>query len=84
VARNKYLFLLCNIQPGSRALPASCLMGTGVLSKGWSIWDVILTRQLHLQPRLRMSGTISVLPTCIGILWTGINVVVVVIVFVVP
>jgi hypothetical protein len=83
VARTKYLFLRCNIQPGSGALPASCLMGTGILSKGWSVWDVIVTRQLRLQPRLRMSGTISLLPTCTGMLWTGINVVVLVIVFVV-
>ena len=84
MARAKYLFLLCNIQPGSGALPDSCLMGTGILSKGWSVWNVIVTRQLHLQPRLRMNGAVSLLPTCTGMLWTAVNVVVVVTVFVVP
>jgi hypothetical protein len=59
-------------------------MGTGVLSKGESVRDVILTRHLYLQPGLRMGGTISLLPTCTGMMWTGINVeVVVVVVFVV-
>jgi hypothetical protein len=48
-------------------------MGTGVLSKGKIVGDVILTRHFPLQPRLRMSGTISQL-------LTGINVVVVVVV----
>jgi len=31
--RTKYVFLLYNIQPGSGALPASWLMGAGVISK---------------------------------------------------
>jgi hypothetical protein len=43
----------------------------------------MLTRHLHLQPVLRMSGTISVLLTCTSIVWTGINLEVVVVVVVV-
>jgi hypothetical protein len=39
--------------------------------------------QAHLQPRLRLSGTKSVLLTCICIVWTWINLEVVVIVVVV-
>jgi hypothetical protein len=61
-------------------------MGTGVLSKGKSVRDVIVTRHLHQQPGLRMGGTISLLPTCTGMMLTGINVqilVVVVVVFIV-
>jgi hypothetical protein len=48
-------------------------MDTWVLSKGKIVGDVILTRHFLLQPRLRMSGTISQL-------LTGINVVVVIVV----
>jgi hypothetical protein len=53
-------------------------MYTGVLSKGKVVRDVIVTRHFSLQPRLRMSGTVS-------LLLTGINVIVVitVVVFVV-
>jgi len=40
-------------------------------------------QHLHLQPRSRMRGTISVLPTCTGVVWTGINLEVVIIVVVV-
>ena len=40
-------------------------------------------QHLHLQPRLRMRGTISVLPTCTGVVWTGINFEVVIVVVVV-
>jgi len=43
-------------------------------------------QHLHLQPRIRMHGTIYVLPTCTGMVWTGINlevVIVIVVVFVV-
>ena len=43
---------------------------------------MILTRRLYLQTRLRMSGTISQLPTYTSVVWTGINVVVVVVVVV--
>jgi hypothetical protein len=41
LARTKYFILLCNIQPGSGAHPASCIVGTGLLSKGWCVLDVI-------------------------------------------
>jgi hypothetical protein len=58
-------------------------MGTGVLSKGSSVWDMILTRHLHLQPRLRMIGIISLLPTYNNMLLSGINIVVAVLVIVV-
>jgi hypothetical protein len=37
---------------------------------------------LHLHPRLKMSGTKSVFLTCIGMVWTGINLEVVIIVVV--
>jgi len=34
MARTKYFILPYNIQPGSGAHPALCIMGTAVLSKG--------------------------------------------------
>jgi len=40
-------------------------------------------QHLHLPPRLRMRGTISVLPTCTSMVCTGINLEVVIVVVVV-
>jgi hypothetical protein len=42
-------------------------MGTGVLSKGKSIWDVNLTRHFSVQPRLRMRGNLSLLTYSSGV-----------------
>jgi len=49
--KGQYFLLFCNIQLGAGSHPASCLMGTVVLSKGKSVWDVILSRHFSLQPR---------------------------------
>jgi hypothetical protein len=38
-------------------------MGTGVLSKGKSVWDVNLTRHFSVEPRLRMCANLSLLLT---------------------
>jgi hypothetical protein len=40
-------------------------------------------QHLHLEPRLRIRGTISVLRTCTSMVWTGINLEVVIIIVVV-
>jgi hypothetical protein len=58
-------------------------MITGILSKGYSSQGVILTMHFYLQPRFRMSGSISLLPTYTSIVWTGINVVVLLVVVIV-
>jgi hypothetical protein len=58
-------------------------MGTGVLSKGKSVQDVILTRHFSLQTRLNISGTIILLRPYSSMVWIGINVIVVAVVFVV-
>jgi len=57
-------------------------MGTGVLSKGKRIWDVNLTRHFSVQLMLRMCGYISLLLAYSSMVWTGINVVVAVVVVV--
>jgi len=72
LARAKYFLLFCNIQLGAGSHPASCLMGTVVLSNRKIVWDVILSRHFSLQPRWT-----------IYVLLTRINLVVVVAVMVV-
>ena len=51
--------------------------------KGVKIVGCDSDQHLHLLPRLRMRGTISVLPTCTSMVWTGINLEVVIIVVIV-
>jgi hypothetical protein len=46
---------------GSEALPASHSKDTKVLSPAQSGLDMAFTARLHLQPRLRMSGAVTVL-----------------------
>jgi hypothetical protein len=58
------LSVLQNVHTGSGAHPASCSVGTGVLSRGYSGHDVNLIAILHSVPRLRMLGAISLLPLC--------------------
>jgi hypothetical protein len=53
---------LQNVQTGSTVHPASCSMGTAVLSWGLNGQGVKLTTHLHLVTRLRMSGAIPLLP----------------------
>jgi hypothetical protein len=46
-------------------------LGTGVLSPKWSGQVIILTTQLPIEPRLRMSGAIPALPLYALMAWTG-------------
>jgi len=50
------------VQTGSGAHPASYSMGTRVLSRGSGSQGIMLTIHLHLVPRLRMGGAITLLP----------------------
>ena len=59
---------LQNIGTGSRAYPASYSMGTGILSKEYGGWGVMLTSPFHLMLMLRMSGAIPILHV---VAWTG-------------
>jgi hypothetical protein len=43
----RYFIVLKNVQNGSRAHPASYLMGTGVLSRGKCGWGMTLTTYLR-------------------------------------
>jgi hypothetical protein len=45
--------------------PTLLPMGTTALSPGAEWWDMKLTTQNHVMPRLRMTGTIPSLPTCL-------------------
>jgi len=61
--RGKTFSLLQDMQTGSGAHPASYSMGTKkVLSHGPCNRGVKLTTHLHLVPRLRIGGAISILP----------------------
>jgi hypothetical protein len=65
-----FLFLK-TVQTGSGAHPASYSMGTRVLSQESGSQGIKLTIHLHLVPRFRMSGAITLLLYAI-MLWTGI------------
>jgi hypothetical protein len=56
-----------------KAHPASYSVGTTVLSQGSGSEGIKLTIHLHLVPRLRMSGAITLLPLYAIMLWTGIT-----------
>ena len=54
--------LLQNVQTVSEAHPASYSVGTGVLSCGWSSWDLKLTTHLHLVLRFKNQWWSAVTP----------------------
>jgi hypothetical protein len=54
--------LLQNVQTGSEAHPASCSVGTGVLSLRQSGWGVKFTTHFCLVQRLTINGAIPLLP----------------------
>jgi len=56
--------LLQNVHSVSGAHPTSYSTSTGVVSRGLSDRDVMLTTHLHLASKLRMSGAISLHPLC--------------------
>jgi hypothetical protein len=61
-AYDRYFSLFQNVQTVSGAHPAICSIYTGILSLGQSFLNVKLTIYLHLAPRLKISGSISLLP----------------------
>jgi hypothetical protein len=62
-ARARGLYLLWNVHKKSGAHPDSYSIGSGrLVLRGGSHYDVKLTNQLHLVPRLRISGDIPSLP----------------------
>jgi len=58
-------------QTGLRAHPAFYSVGTTILSWGYSDQGMVWSTQLHLASRLRMSGTIPLLPLYAFMAWAG-------------
>jgi hypothetical protein len=54
--------IIFNVHTSSDAHPASCSLGTRVLTQEEGSRDTKLTTNLHLVPRLRMSGALPPLP----------------------
>jgi len=66
-ARGVSLFI--NVQTICGAHPASYSLSTKVLSWGWSSQGVTITTYLHLVLRLRMTGSVPLLPCMLS--WCG-------------
>jgi hypothetical protein len=66
--RNEMFFFSTPVQTVPRAHPASCKMGTGLLSQGKIGRGVALSIHPYLLPRLRMSGAIPLLSLWVFIL----------------
>ena len=60
-----------NLQTGSWAHSTLYLMRAEVLFRGQSGRGVKLNTQFHLEPRLRMSGAVLLLPLCAFMASTG-------------
>ena len=62
MAGPRLLSLLQNVQTGSEAHPALHAKDTEVPSRGQSGLRMTFTARLHLQPKVRMSGAVPILP----------------------
>jgi len=58
-------------RPVLRPTQASCSVRSGILSREWSGWGMLVTIHVQLLLRLRMRGAIPLLPLCSFVAWTG-------------
>ena len=64
-------FTITDVKTGCGLHPASCSVGTAILSRGKNGRGVQLITHVHLVPKFRMTGALLQLPLCLIMAWVG-------------